>query len=859
MHKTIEEEADSLDEGTKRRKSSVAHATNEAEKKRGRKSIATPAELKKETSNDVYSFKSTSSDEDQKLKDEALKQQQLLQVKQDSPQAVTPKTTKRKSIAQEKKPAPKVDDTETESATDNDKDDILDDLEYFKLNPNNTSSSVVRKENICFICEFPEDLIECQGTCMRHVHHDCIGLLTKPKHGYKCDECAANSHACFACKKPSEKNFETKKCSLAKCGRYYHDECAKQSLLFKKDSNSKYTCSLHTCATCHSESNKFTPDLDQNEVTACLQAHKGPFYECVKCPTAYHVGDLCLAAGSVILAGCNIICPRHFKPIKGCSHHSRVSVSWCFVCTKSDDLIGCSSCPAAYHLNCLNSVSSNLIASLKRDEDVTKSPQASTSSSRTQSPASSISSTSTRNDWLCEDCLKGERPVTGQIVWAKAGSYRWWPAQVCHSRNLPSNLQNKTFQVGEYPVKFFGTNDYYWINVGRCFTFHEGDELGDKTGQNNRGKTLEHAYYTGLRQASLAFKEIRKAKIERMTRVIERGEGVFKNLKKSYQDFQFIKTNRVYGNANKMRQDISDVNVCSCDPKSKNPCGTDDCLNRILKYECNPRKCAAGDRCQNQRFVKRIYPKQTPFKTGSRGTGLRTSVDIKKGEFVNEYVGEIIDDDECKRRLQYAYENDICNFYFLTIDKDRIIDAGLRGNNCRFMNHSCDPNCETQKWQVNGDIRVGLFAVKDIPAGSELTFNYNLDCLSNAKAECKCGAANCSGFIGERPKKVEEIGEQKVLKVNNTNSSQTNSANGNTSKENTTTANTDKRVLKSKQNESTVASNNAQKVKARSKSAAPKIDTLKQSAAKIKLEKLETSSTTSSTSSSSSTKRKSRI
>lgn len=131
--------------------------------------------------------------------------------------------------------------------------------------------------------------------------------------------------------------------------------------------------------------------------------------------------------------------------------------------------------------------------------------------------------------------------------------------------------------------------------------------------------------------------------------------------------------------------------------------------------------------------------------------------------------------------------------------------------------------------------------------------------MSNAKAECKCGAANCSGFIGERPKKVEEIGEQKVLKVNNTNSSQTNSANGNTSKENTTTANTDKRVLKSKQNESTVASNNAQKVKARSKSAAPKIDTLKQSAAKIKLEKLETSSTTSSTSSSSSTKRKSRI
>jgi len=53
--------------------------------------------------------------------------------------------------------------------------------------------------------------------------------------------------------------------------------------------------------------------------------------------------------------------------------------------------------------------------------------------------------------------------------------------------------------------------------------------------------------------------------------------------------------------------------------------------------------------------------------------------------------------------------------------QDRIIDAGPKGNYSRFMNHSCQPNCETQKWTVNGDTRVGLFAVCDIPSG-ELTF-----------------------------------------------------------------------------------------------------------------------------------------
>jgi len=47
----------------------------------------------------------------------------------------------------------------------------------------------------------------------------------------------------------------------------------------------------------------------------------------------------------------------------------------------------------------------------------------------------------------------------------------------------------------------------------------------------------------------------------------------------------------------------------------------------------------------------------------------------------------------------------------------RIIDAGPKGNLSRFMNNSCEPNCETQKWTVNGDLRIGLFATEDIPAG----------------------------------------------------------------------------------------------------------------------------------------------
>jgi len=90
-----------------------------------------------------------------------------------------------------------------------------------------------------------------------------------------------------------------------------------------------------------------------------------------------------------------------------------------------------------------------------------------------------------------------------------------------------------------------------------------------------------------------------------------------------------------------------------------------------------------------------------------------------------------------------------------------MIDAGPSGNLARFMNHSCQPNCETQKWTVLGDTRIGLFARHDIPAGSELTFNYQLVCAQDVVNEsimrqetCHCGAPNCAGFIGAKPKQV---------------------------------------------------------------------------------------------------------
>lgn len=234
---------------------------------------------------------------------------------------------------------------------------------------------------------------------------------------------------------------------------------------------------------------------------------------------------------------------------------------------------------------------------------------------------------------------------------------------------MPENIRDRVFQVGEFPVRFFGTNDYFWLSIGRCFAFAEGDECHRSQNSQN-SKALVASFKRGVNLAKLAFKEAKKLK---SARAIKNNPQNGQRMTK--YNFQLIKTSRPVGNVVQSRIPLSELPRCECDPKSPTPCGpNENCLNRMLKYECHPATCPARERCMNQRFVKRQYPKQEPLFTGSRGWGLKTMVDIKKGDFVNEYVGEIIDDEECKRRLELAHVNDVRNFYFLTIEKDRFVD-----------------------------------------------------------------------------------------------------------------------------------------------------------------------------------------
>jgi len=126
-----------------------------------------------------------------------------------------------------------------------------------------------------------------------------------------------------------------------------------------------------------------------------------------------------------------------------------------------------------------------------------------------------------------------------------------------------------------------------------------------------------------------------------------------------------------------------------------------------------------------------------------------------------EYVGEVIDPREFRRRAKEYARDKNKHYYFMALKSDAIIDATQQGNVSRFINHSCDPNAETQKWTVNGDLRIGFFIKKSLQAGEELTFDYQFQRYGKEAQKCWCEAPNCRGWIGEDPDKEDKNREKK--------------------------------------------------------------------------------------------------
>ncbi|MDY0743417.1 SET domain-containing protein-lysine N-methyltransferase [Paucibacter sp. R3-3] len=148
-----------------------------------------------------------------------------------------------------------------------------------------------------------------------------------------------------------------------------------------------------------------------------------------------------------------------------------------------------------------------------------------------------------------------------------------------------------------------------------------------------------------------------------------------------------------------------------------------------------PGKAGAGRRIQVRR-------------SGVHGRGVFAVAPIAAGDTLIEYVGERISWDEAMDRHPHDPKQPNHTFYF-HVDTGEVIDALHGGNSSRWINHSCDPNCEAD--EVDG--RVFIKALADLSPGEELFYDYGLVIderyTPKLKKEfaCYCGSANCRGTM----------------------------------------------------------------------------------------------------------------
>ena len=144
--------------------------------------------------------------------------------------------------------------------------------------------------------------------------------------------------------------------------------------------------------------------------------------------------------------------------------------------------------------------------------------------------------------------------------------------------------------------------------------------------------------------------------------------------------------------------------------------------------------------------MKKLWFKKKSFLHGS---GLFATCDIKKDKQVIEYIGDKITkkegDKRADKQIKKAQKNKSNGMvYVFELNKKYDIDGGVTRNYARFINHSCDPNCEVEII----DNQIWISSIKRIKKSKELTYNYGYPFDSDFEEHiCKCGSKKCVGYI----------------------------------------------------------------------------------------------------------------
>ena len=203
------------------------------------------------------------------------------------------------------------------------------------------------------------------------------------------------------------------------------------------------SCPRHSCISCINRKH-------ENWQTADHESDEYQLGNCIKCSKTFHISDLCLPAGTVVLDDKKqILCPDHrdrndtlLKKMSKTKKNRNIKVgaNFCRKCPeKKGKLVTCEKCPASYHVNCAGS---------EFDENF---------------------------PFHCFDCEKNQQLYPYDVLWVKYGGYRWWPASIVPDSESTPKLKESDRMFGDFKIRFVGTWELAWMNRGRAFRYRKGD------------------------------------------------------------------------------------------------------------------------------------------------------------------------------------------------------------------------------------------------------------------------------------------------------------------------------------------------------------------------------------------------